>query len=502
MKTVITGMVIIGLLASGQVASAEDESWPPPGIRPIALGGHRWAVGVAVGFWDDDAAEFLHVSTKWRLRTHFMINYQSPLIADRLRIETGMLLLLSDVENGKEEQLSDAGTYLRLVLSPRCSVRCEVSLTLFPMANQQLRLGHQYGVSHGQENTKSWFWAPGFLLRGDLGPGHYFVGYKARIHEVVSRAYMREDTSSEVSREVHHSLIAGTGWDLLDDTLRLELTVGRLAQGLLDVEAVKEGARVYAYGGAVRVAHRRRLPLDGPLDVTLDRGDANWALRASRPHVRVKQGWGHMASLEGVILGQRLADLDAYGQITVQPLWAMALLARVGWSRWLWEVGTRVLSTSFVLKDEPGLPRYWTLPDDAETTPEARVWATAQYHVAAAILSVGLTVELAQPATITTRWSAYYAGSNPSNTVIGEKTAVMSGMGWVILPTGEDALPETRIRLQVSLDLVGHLHVLAWAQYVHDPNMANMSRAPDAAFKYQFDEADYLGLGFAVGVRL
>ncbi len=404
-------------------------------------------MGVTVGFWDDDAAELLQVQTKWRLRTHLMFNYESPQFWNRLTVEAGVLMLLSDVEGSTEEDLWDAGTYLRLVLSPRCSTRCEVSLILFPMVNQQLRLGHQHGVSHGRGTYMSQVWAPGFLLRGDLGPGHYFVGYKARGYEVPDSAHNSEDLSEKQTprkTELHHSWIAGTGWDLLDSALRLELAVGHLAQGVLRAQGIKEGTRGYAHGGAARVAYHRGMPLDSPLDVTFDRDDVNWALRVFQPRARVRKDWSHMVSLEGVLLGQRLADTDTHGQIAVQPLWAMALLARVGWSSWIWEVGTRVRSTSFVLKDEPGFPRFRAFPEGAETTPEAHTWTTAQYHVAAANLSVALAVELAQPATITTRWGASLPGSGAMNV---KKSAVIKGVGWLILPAGEDALPETRVRL-------------------------------------------------------
>jgi hypothetical protein len=467
--------------------------------------GEKISNSALIGFGDRPGYELFYdnLNTRYSSRetlTHLVFYRKLPSFFDNVTTEAAVVLLAQFNLNAPGVTLRDTGSYIRVTYNPWDDPDDGLKLTLFPFDSDRFRLGYLYDLSLGGIEMfarTAWYGSPAARLRLDHGRGFGFVGVKALPLEGPATI----DGLDRTVNETHYAVLGGLGWDLAEDRLRVEAAAAYIEQADNPISDVR-GEATYTVGGAARVVFHLDLPIEDSLDQALYRNDPNRPFIAFEPVRYTRDQLGLLASLEGIVLTQRLADPDAHGGTTHQPAFAAALRLRL--QRDYLRTGLTVLlrSFSFLQVNTPGFVPFTALGGGAEAKPEIFASAAADYHFPALHLTVGASVGIQIPASLRTELYAH-TGANTAPTLIGEALMVLGPNGErVILPQGESVDPNVATRLQARLDLSELLYTLLWVQYRHNGNNSVLNINPDLTKSRVEESGHAFGLGVTAAVRL
>ncbi|MCS6799820.1 MAG: hypothetical protein NZ898_15105, partial [Myxococcota bacterium] len=429
--------------------------------------------------------------------THLVVYRKMAGFDPRLTTEAAIVVRL----NLENVGLSDTGTYLRLAyrLWPE-SEEDGLSAVLFPFDSDRMRLGYLYALSFGGAEfvpRRTLMRAPGLKLQLDRGAGYYFVGFKAIPARVALDVELEGGGETEIETvrvsETQYSVLAGAGWDVAGERLRVEFGAGFFQQGVLDLTGYPR-VPVYSMGGAARIAWRDGIALQESIDFALYRNDPNHPFVAFRPVAYEPGRFGWLLSAEANYIVQHLADIDRSNATTLEGMLAAAGQLRLQYGFWRGELTVLHRDLGYILKNRPSYFPFLSIPDEAIVNPELFVAMATDYHFARPRLTVGLGAGVQLPATFTTLLAI---GDEEASAT----TVVRSEAASNILPFGTEAVPVVGARLHARLDLSEMLYTLAWLQYVHDGNLTGLVVDEVEGTRRFFRNPHAFGFGLSAAAR-
>lgn len=404
--------------------------------------------------------------------------------------EGALVLRVNDLAQDRID-LSDAGSYLRVAYwfdEDRVDQK-RLSFTAFPTSSDRFRLGYSYRLSWGGSPTyqRSRAAVPGVKLQYESGRFYSFVGAKSAV--VLDR-----ETSEE---EAVMGGLAGVGYDV-SDMIRLEMSGGYFDRGGNELQDVIDQS-VHLYGASTQFAIHEGQPVGSSIDYMLYRNDPERVGRLFTPEV-YPGGLSWVVKGEYSLLGQTLKDPNITGGTTVQPASAGDVNVRVKYDYTRFRFDAQYRDLAYILHTTPSLPTYSAFPDSYDQRANFFVAGGADHHFENAGLTLGLTLGLDVPATLTTP-----TGALPGDTSAGagQSTAVVRGPEQItILPEGERALPQFGGKLRGRVDFNKYFAGLVDTYYSYDPNQTRLRReGPNAPLEREFGELNQLGFNFTLQSR-
>ena len=402
---------------------------------------------------------------------------------------------------------SDDSSYIRLqyAIDPAKRGDQYIDLVLFPLSGDRFRAGYLYDLTWGGKDLfrKRKGPTPAFKLGGNHGKFYWWSGMKFVMAPTEPDAYMREDQSKKETTEWEtlYGVLAGVGAQPIKG-LSIDVSGGYLQIARNPVKAVPD-LIVSTTGFSARVAYGSGLNVGLSSDLRLLRNDPEFLESLSRrPTYSPGEGVSWRVAAEGNAIVQVLADPDSYGASKRQWATAAALDFRLQHNYLRANLTGVYRSLAFALLEMPSFPSYRAFPDDAIVDPQIFFALSADYHFPKIHLTPGIQAGVEFPAAMKTQWGAFFAGSNPTSALTGEKTALFPGNSTpVILAEGKDRLPVYSWRLTARWYPSEILTLMAFALFVYDSNASVLGRTPDATFKWIYDEPFRLGAGVTAQAR-
>lgn len=427
-------------------------------------------------------------------QTHLVMYKALDGFFDRLTTEAAVVIQFDLGEVEAAPEIADDGSYLRIRYgfedAPETEEGDGVAVVFFPFDTERFRAGYLWDISWGGggmfTNKRSGF-APGLRLELDIGPGEYFIGFKAaKVSELRPQERGAEGEPANV-QETNYGGLAGGGWDLAD-WLRLDVSGGFFEQGTFDQPGL-EGRRVYTFGGSARVVVHSGIDVRLSADYQLYRNvpwgyealaeDAAEATARTEREAAGSEEFGWSVSFEGTILGQHLADtseLGVMGKSVIQPAYAAALQGRVQYGGFKAHLTGFVRNLEFILHNVPSFTPFVAIPsvEQVGTTQQFFAALGAETHFDGPHLTPSIIAGIQIPATLTTRDDV----SGHSTTIV-----IRDEENRDILPLDEDWMPVFSARMSLRWDLSDILSLYAMLQYEHDENATRLSRDVDGTFR-------------------
>ena len=405
-------------------------------------------------------------------------------------VEGALVLRINDLAERRID-LSDAGSYVRVAhwFDPTRREKKLISLTAFPTSSDRMRLGYSYRLSWGgsPEYQRSRAAVPGVKLQAESGPVYAFVGAKSAV--VLDRSTAEE--------EAVLAFLAGAGIDVTE-MLRIEVNGGYFDRGGNELQDVIT-EKVRLMGASMQVALHKNEPVTSSVDYKLYRNDPERAYHLfAREEYPGGVSW--LIAAEATVMGQTLKDPEVSGGTTVQVGKAGDINARVKINRTRLRADLQFRDLAFILHSTPSLPTYSDFPPAYERTANFFAAVGVDHNIEGTGLTLGLIGGVDLPATLTTP-----TGSIPGDMVGGEgtSTAVIRNEGdIVVLPPGEDALPQLALKFAGRLDFAESFAALADIYYSRDPNQTRLVRSgPEELLMREFGEFNQLGMNFTLQAK-
>jgi len=410
--------------------------------------------------------------------------------------ETSLVIRINEVSE-RTLDLSDAGTYI--VLSnwkdPTHKDPTRISLTMFPVSSDRMRLGYSYRLSWGGSPEYRRISArqatPGMKVQYDFGKGYAFVGAKTAV--VLDRRTAEE--------QAEHAFLAGAGYDP-NDMIRIEVNGGYFDRGNNELVDVND-QKVQLFGASAQVALHKGMPVQSSIDYRLYKNNNERVSGLFNP-VKYPGGVSWLAMAEFTALGQTLKDPDKTGSTTVQKGYAGDMNVRVMIDRMRLRFDASYRTLAFILHSQPGLPTYSDFPNEYSLKPNLFASAGIDRNWSD-LLTLGLTVGIDQPATLTTTKGI----PGGMTGVSGRSTAVIRNNNietlTTILPVGEDAVPQFAFKGTAKLDFGRIYSALLEVFYSYDGNVTRYRRVdegnPESPFAFEFGNFNQLGVNATVQAR-
>lgn len=445
--------------------------------------------------------------------THLALYKKMPGFIEDLDTEASLVLrldlaALASNSNNVNQVLYDAGSFIRAFyhLDRPEKGQTGIGLTLWPIDTDRFRLGYLYDISWGGTNAsinQSIFprivgSSPGGRINFEHPKFNLYVGFKTA--QIVQVEETLTPGTSEVEQirigQTNYGVMGGGGVDIID-YLHFDAGFGYFTQGKFDLPDV-EGEGVYTFGGSARlVAHAKDMPIGQSIDYLLYRNDPNKPQIIFKPET-YKEGqtlWS--VSAEASLLAQNLKDFDVAGATKLQSALAFAGQANLKTSYFRASLTGIYRDLPFVLRNQPSLTPFQTLPADAITNSELFFAAAADYYFSGPRLTPGLGAGLQLPATFSSR-SVDSSGAPISRTVVIREQGNVA-----ILPVNTDAAPIVQARASLKWDISQILSALVWAQYTYDNNGTFVERDPNegTVTLRTFVSPHFFGLGTSVQAR-
>src|SRR5688572_7317415 len=339
----------------------------------------------------------------------------------------GALVLRINELSEKNIELSDAGTYITLSnwKDPTHKDPTRISLTVFPVSSDRMRLGYSYRLSWGgsPEYRRARSATPGLKFQYDAKGMYAFVGAKSAV--LLDRRTAEEQSAL--------AMLAGAGIDP-HEMLRIEVNGGYFDRGYNELVDVND-QKVQLFGASAQVALHKGMPVQSSVDYRLYKNN-NERISGLFSPVKYPGGVSWLAMLEATALGQTLKHPEMTGTTTIQKGYAGDINVRVMIDRWRVRFDASMRTLSFILHSQPSLPTYSDFPADYETKPN--------YFAALGVdrnfsdfLTVGAIFGVDKPATLTSEKGV----PGGMTGVTGESTAVIRNNNIdtliTILPVGE-----------------------------------------------------------------
>jgi len=438
--------------------------------------------------------------------THLVLYRKMPAFFQNVTVDAALVarLDLLNLSSATQVLIRDTGSYIRVHYHPWKDEQEGLSIIAFPFDADRVRLGYLYRLSLSGVNLvrdRKWLGAPGIKFQLTVNGGYYYAAFKA-VPGQESIEYGKSPSGTEnyvAVTETQYSGLAGAGWDLLGDRLRLELGGGFFEMGSNPLRDMQEEP-YFTFGGAFRVVWHDDLPIERSIDMTLYTNDLNQPFMAFRPVRYVPGRLGYLLSLEAVILGQNLADPDQMGETTIQPAVAVALQWRMVISYLRLEVTALLKDLAFLVHANPGLVSATAMSDESQTEPQFLGAFTVDYHFPAAHLTLALSGGFLRPANYLTELYSNVPGGSTNR--LGHYRIVVTDSGrFTLLPDGKTPELQVYSRIQARLDIAEMLYLLGWVQLVHDPNRYKFGQNSGGFQSMEAVESLLVGLGITAAVR-
>lgn len=384
------------------------------------------------------------------------------------KITTEAALVLKFEFSEMNIDMTDDGTYLKINYHMR-NIHSEdgLSFILFPFDTERFRLGYLWDISWGGGaifTNKRGGWAPGAKIVLKIRSFDMFVGFKtAKVSQLQETTEEGQPLSIQ---QTNFGFLAGAGIDILN-FLKLDLGGGFFQQGTFEFSGIR-GKPVYTAGWSLRIALHKGMEVGMSADFALYRNQPDVEEQIAHQEEYKKGGLGFVISLEGTALIQHLADPEKYSTTTIQPAYAAA-------AQFKFKVGNTRLhltgffrSLEFILHNVPSFTPFMAIPKQVGIHPQFFTAAGADYYFEKLHLTPGIIAGVQFPA-------SYTSG--------GYTIVVRNAEQRDILVEGDREKPIYTTRVSLKWDLSKILSLLAFVQYVHDPNITKLKR--DASGTYR-----------------
>lgn len=404
----------------------------------------------------------------------------------------GSLVLRVNELSERAIQLSDAGTYITLSnwKDPTHKDPTRISLTVFPVSSDRMRLGYSYRLSWGgnPEYRRSKSAIPGVKFQYDTKNMYAFVGAKSAI--VLDRSTAEE--RSEVG------VLAGAGVDV-NEMVRVEVNGGYFDRGNNELVDVND-QKVQLFGASAQVALHKGMPVQSSVDYKLYKNNNERVSGLFNP-VKYPGGTSWLAMAEFTAIGQTLKHPEMTGTTTIQRGYAGDVNVRVMIDRWRLRFDASYRTLAFILHSQPSLPTYSDFPADYKTAPDlfAAIGLDRNFDD---FITVGGIFGVDKPATLTSTKGVPGGMTGAS----GESTTVIRNNNIdtliTILPVGEEAVPQYALKGFVKLDFGRIYSALLEVFYSYDANATRFRRDnPEEPLIPEFGEFNQLGVNATLQAR-
>lgn len=407
----------------------------------------------------------------------------------------GALVLRINELSERVIELSDAGTYITLSnwKDPTHKDPTRISLTVFPVSSDRMRLGYSYRLSWGgsPEYRRARSSVPGFKFQYDTKNMYAFVGMKS--------AVVLDRRTAEEKAEL--AFLAGAGVDP-HEMVRIEVNGGYFDRGYNELVDVND-QKVQLFGASAQVSLHKGMPVQSSIDYRLYKNNNERVSGLFNP-VKYPGGLSWLAMAEFTAIGQTLKHPEMTGTTTIQKGYAGDLNVRVMYNRWRFRFDASYRTLAFILHSQPSLPTYSDFPADYETAPDlfAAIGADRNFND---FITIGAIVGVDKPATLTSTKGI----PGGMTGVSGESTAVIRNNNIdtliTILPVGEKAVPQYATKGYLKLDFGRIYSALLEVFYSYDANTTRYQRVdpgnPESPFEFQFGEFNQLGVNATLQAR-
>jgi hypothetical protein len=416
----------------------------------------------------------------------------------------GALVLRINELSERNIELSDAGTYITLAnwKDPTHADPTRISLTVFPVSSDRMRLGYSYRLSWGgsPEYRRARSAVPGMKLQYDGKRMYGFVGAKSAV--LLDRRTAEEQAALAV--------LAGAGIDP-HPMLRIEVNGGYFDRGYNELVDVND-QKVQLFGASAQVALHDGMPVQSSVDYRLYKNNNERISGLFNP-VRYTGGVSWLAMAEFTGIGQTLKHPEMTGTTTIQKGYAADLNVRVMIDRLRLRFDASYRTLAFILHSQPSLPTYSDFPADYETAPNSSATIGADRNWSD-FLTIGAIFGIDKPATLTSEKGV----PGGMTGVVGESTAVIRNNNIdtliTILPADCDdgagfapceAVPQLATKGFVKLDFGRVYTALLEVFYSYDGNVTRYRRVdvgdPESPFEFQFGDFNQLGINATLQAR-
>src|SRR5690606_6095982 len=264
-----------------------------------------------------------------------------------------------------------------------------ISLTVFPVSSDRMRLGYSYRLSWGgsPEYRRAKSAIPGLKFQYDTKNMYAFVGAKSAI--VLDRS------TAEERAEV--ALLGGAGIDV-NDMVRVEVNGGYFDRGNNELVDVND-QKVQLFGASAQVSLHKGMPVQSSVDYRLYKNNNERVSGLFNP-VKYPGGVSWLAMAEVTGIGQTLKHPEMTGTTAIQKGYAGDLNVRVMIDRWRLRFDASMRTLAFILHSQPSLPTYTDFPDDYATSPDLFAAAGLDRNFDD-FITVGGILGIEKPATLT-----------------------------------------------------------------------------------------------------
>jgi hypothetical protein len=386
---------------------------------------------------------------------------------------------ISDLTN----QIIDNGSYIKLTrnISPDRGRDTFLSLTLFPMSGDRMRLGYNYRISWGGSPV---FFKPNpDNPTGSTGSNSNPVpGAKVQISGKTYYAYVGAKTSVFLNpktneQEAHAGGLVGAGFDPFP-ALRLEMNGGYFDRGGNPKEEVL-GEPVRMMGASARVTYHQGMPVGTSADYLLYKNDPTtvgfWFKKEQYPG-----GFSWLVSASFNLIAQTLQDPDSAASTKYQLAYAGDLLARAKYNFTRLHATVMFRTLSYILNNVPSFVPFQDFPSNATVKPEIFAALGASQYFPYRRVTLGGTFGVQLPATFTApQLPPELVGNNPT-ALAQNSTMVVRQEGSVsLLPPGKSELPIVAAKLLARMDFLDYFAAILDVYYTYDPNQAKLCRSFD-----------------------
>jgi hypothetical protein len=391
--------------------------------------------------------------------------------------------------------LADAGTYITLSnwKDPTHKDPTRISLTVFPVSSDRMRLGYSYRLSWGgsPEYRRSNSSVPGLKFQYDTQRAYAFVGAKS--------AVLLDPGTAEEKAAL--AVLGGAGFDP-HEMVRFEVNGGYFDRGYNELIDVRD-QKVQLFGASMQLSVHKGMPVQSSIDYRLYKFNNERVSGLFAP-VQYKPGLSWLVMSEATVIGQTLKDPQRTGSTRIQYGRAGDINVRVMLDRLRLRFDASYRDLAFILHSQPSLPTYSDFPDEYEVAPNyfAAIGADRNWND---FLTLGAIVGIEQPATLTSQKGI----PGGMTGVTGESTAVIRNNNIdtliTILPQGERAVPQVATKVWTRLDFGAIYSALLEVFYSYDGNVTRYQRVdegnPESPFEFVFGNFNQLGVNLTVQAR-
>jgi hypothetical protein len=391
--------------------------------------------------------------------------------------------------------LTDDGSYVRLVRKLGGSEDDTFSITGYAIDASRFRLGYSYDLSWGGKEIflDDPAASPGIRLQYQRGGSYLFAGAKTSIQGEEQEATENNDSGSR--NQAFYGLLAGGGMEFAEK-LKVELGAGSFEQGQLtatdDASDDLYGEPVSAMGFAGQVAWRSttELAFIQSSELRLYRNSPDYVKDSYIGHDQL-DGFGMLVQAEWNYLTHNLFNSDKAGSTTLENAMAGDLQSK-------FVFGSTTVGVDFVYKDLsyivfniPGITSGWSTPEWMEVKPQLYGRINASHYFEKARLTPYGGVGLMQPASYVNAQGGTVVQVNERDiVVVPDNQGVVNILG---------ALAGVEVDASKSVVLVGELLYTAdnnQSDFIEDPDTGDYKRVP-----VEWNEANKLGFNLIMRAR-